>query len=61
MSSLNLKQQVKEGKMTPERAMELMLERADNVVAAADSRTGRWLRSPNAQKRYKQGRKQSQS
>lgn len=57
MSSLNLKQQVKAGTLTPKRALELLLEGADDKNAARQSRTGRWLSSPNAQKRYDQARK----
>jgi hypothetical protein len=56
MSSLNLKQDVKAGKISPERALELLLENADNPDAARESRTGRWLRSPNAQKRFNDGK-----
>ena len=57
MSSMNLKQQVKEGKLTPEEALKLLEDNADDMVAASNSRTGRWLRSDTAQKRYKAAKK----
>ena len=57
MSSLNLKQRVKEGKLSPSDAFELLIANADDAEQARDSRTARWLCSPNARKRFEQARK----
>lgn len=61
MSYPNYKQAVKAGQMTPEQALERMLNEADNQEQAANSRTARWLRSPNAQKRYQAARARSKA
>lgn len=58
MSSLNLKQQVKEGKITPQEALKRLIANSVDHESAGRSRTARWLSSPNAQKRYEQARKQ---
>ena len=60
-SSLNLKQRVKEGKITPQEALKEMGENAHNPEQALSSRTADWLRSSNAQRRYEQARKAKKS
>jgi hypothetical protein len=60
MKPFNLKESVKRGQMTPGAAFEKMLAHLGTVEqreAAAESRTGRWLRSKGAAKRYKAARK----
>ena len=61
MSSLNLKQKVKEGKLTPQAALEQLLNGAKNQEAAANSRTARWLKSTNALTRYYAARRKPRS
>ena len=55
-SSLNLKVRVKNGELSPREALKEMAEscrlRGADPDAALNSRTGRWLRSPNAERRY---------
>lgn len=60
MSSLNLKVRVKNGELTPQEALKRLLMASDNTEQASNSRTARWLSSPNAQKRYKQALKAKQ-
>jgi len=60
MSSLNLKVRVKSGELSPTAALELLLTNAEDKEQAAQSRTARWLSSPNAEKRYKQALKAKQ-
>ena len=54
MSSLNLKVRVKNGEIAPKDALVLMVKTSLDYQAAINSRTGRWLTSNNAIKRYKQ-------
>ena len=56
-SSLNLKVRVKNGELSPAQALELLLDKAEDREEAAESRTARWLSSPNAKKRYNQALK----
>jgi len=56
-SDLGLKVRVKSGELSPEDAMFVLVEGAEDRQQAMESRTYKWLSSPNAKKRYKQGLK----
>jgi hypothetical protein len=51
------KQRVKNGNLSPERALREMLAKASNPKQAANSRTARWMRSETASKRFKAANK----
>ena len=58
---LNLKVKVKNGEVTPREAMYRLISSSNDPKRAKASKTGRWLASSTAQKRYDQALKRQEN